>query len=308
MSGQCSEKQHNFKVKILISPMINSATTSNPLGIDGIEYVEYATVEPQAFGAALERLGFVAVARHRSREIVLYRSGGMNIIVNADPEVAGLKDEGNTGPRLKAFALRVRDAAAAYAHCVDKGAWPITPRVGAMELNIPAISGVGDSVIYFVDRYQEFSIYDVDFKNLTTATDANASIVGMHFFGIVQSIDEARTKEWVDFYEELFGFSVLPTGQYFGVLPKGTLLESPCHKFYLQLVEPPEQAAMLAWQEKLARVGFGSSDIPALVRQLTERGVRFVESDSVHTSDRGAVTYLGGTSFEFVKSHVGAVK
>lgn len=288
--------------------MNHSAIISNPLGIDGIEYVEYATVEPQAFGAALERLGFVAVARHRSREIVLYRAGGMNIIVNADPEVAGVADEGNTAPRLKAFALRVRDAASAYAHCVDKGAWPITPRVGAMELNIPAISGVGDSVIYFVDRYQEFSIYDVDFKKLPTATDANASMVGMHFFGIVQSIDEARTKEWVDFYEELFGFSVLPTGQYFGVLPKGTLLESPCHKFYLQLVEPPEQAAMLAWQEKLTRVGFGSNDIPALVKQLTERGVRFVESDSVHTSDRGAVTYLGGTSFEFVKSHLGEVK
>ncbi len=289
--------------------MNHSATISNPLGIDGIEYVEYATVEPQAFGAALERLGFVAVARHRSREIVLFRAGGMNIIVNADPEVAGLKDEGNTAPRLKAFALRVRDAASAYAHCVDKGAWPLSgnsaPRVGAMELNIPAISGVGDSVIYFVDRYQEFSIYDVDFKKLPTATDANTAIVGMHFFGIVQSIDEARTKEWVDFYEELFGFSVLPTGQYFGVLPKGTLLESPCHKFYLQLVEPPEQAAMLAWQEKLARVGFGSSDIPALVKQLSDRGVRFVESDSVHTSDRGAVTYLGGTSFEFVKSHLG---
>ncbi len=288
--------------------MKKSATISNPLGIDGIEYVEYATVEPQAFGAALERLGFVAVARHRSREIVLYRAGGMNIIVNADPEVAGVADEGNTAPRLKAFALCVRDAAAAYAHCVDKGAWPITPRVGAMELNIPAISGVGDSVIYFVDRYQEFSIYDVDFKKLPTATDANTSMVDMHFFGIVQSIDEARTKEWVDFYEELFGFSVLPTGQYFGVLPKGTLLESPCHKFYLQLVEPPEQAAMLSWQEKLARVGFGSNDIPALVKQLTDRGVRFVESDSVHTSDRGAVTYLGGTSFEFVKSHLGAAK
>lgn len=288
--------------------MNHSATLTNPLAIDGIEYVEYATLEAQAFGAALERLGFVAVARHRSREIVLYRAGGMNIIVNADPDVAGIKDEGSTAPRLKAFALRVRDAAAAYTHCVDKGAWPVTPRVGAMELSIPAITGVGDSVIYFVDRYQEFSIYDVDFKKLPTATDANAPIVGMHFFGVVQSIDEARTKEWVDFYEELFGFSVLPTGQYFGVLPRGTLLESPCHKFYLQLVEPPEQAAMLAWQEKLARVGFGSNDIPALVKQLTERGVRFVESDSVHTSDRGAVTYLGGTSFEFVKSHLGTVQ
>jgi len=290
--------------------MNHSANSANPLGIDGIEYVEYATAEPQSFGAALERLGFVAVARHRSREIVLYRAGGMNVIVNADPSVAGRSDDGNSTPRLRAFALRVRDAATAYTHCIDKGAWPLSgdpaPHVGAMELNIPGILGVGDSVIYFVDRYQEFSIYDVDFKKLPAASVEHPAIAGMHFFGIVQSIEEARTKEWVDFYRELFGFTVLPQGQYFGVLPKGTLLESPCRKFYLQLVEPPEQAAVLAWQEKLTRVGFGAPDISELVRQLAARGVSFVESNSVHTSDRGAVTYLGGTSFEFVKSHLGA--
>lgn len=290
-----------------------SGTTppANPLGVAGIEYVEYATHEPQSFGAALEKLGFVAVARHRSREIVLYRAGGMNVIVNADPAVAGVAggddDEPQT-PRLKAFALRVRDAAAAYEHCVEKGAWPIVPRVGAMELNIPGISGVGDSIIYFVDRYQEFSIYDVDFKKLPSAAEAHPAIAGTHFFGIVQSIEEGRTREWVDFYRELFGFLVLPQGQYFGVLPKGTLLESPCLQFYLQLVEPPEQAAVLAWQEKLTRVGFGAPDITALVSQLRARGVNFVESDSVHTSDRGAVTYLGGTSFEFVKSHLPATE
>lgn len=288
-----------------------AALPANPLGIAGIEYVEYATHEPQAFGAALEKLGFVAVARHRSREIVLYRAGGMNVIVNADPVVAGVADRDDDEaptPRLKAFALRVRDAAAAYEHCIDKGAWPIVPRVGAMELNIPGISGVGDSIIYFVDRFEEFSIYDVDFKKLPSATESHPAIAGMHFFGIVQSIEEGRTREWVDFYRELFGFLVLPQGQYFGVLPKGSLLESPCQQFYLQLVEPPEQAAVLAWQEKLTRVGFGAPDITALVAKLRARGVNFVESDSVHTSDRGAVTYLGGTSFEFVKSHLPAAE
>jgi len=285
----------------------DATAPANPLGIAGIEYVEYATHEPQAFGAALEKLGFVAVARHRSREIVLYRAGGMNVIVNADPAVTGAasRDEDETpAPRLKAYALRVRDAAAAYQHCVEKGAWPIVPRVGAMELNIPGICGVGDSIIYFVDRYQEFSIYDVDFKKLPSAAAAHPAVAGMHFFGIVQSIEEGRSREWVDFYRELFGFLVLPQGQYFGVLPKGTLLESPCQRFYLQLVEPPEQAAVLAWQERLTRVGFGAPDITALVAQLRTRGVNFVESDSVHTSDRGAVTYLGGTSFEFVRSHL----
>ena len=279
--------------------------TSNPLGIDGIEYVEYATSEPQSFGAALEKLGFVAAARHRSREIVLYSQGTMNVIVNADASVIlPIAPEVAAPPRIRAFALRVQDAAKAYEHCLEKGAWPITPRVGAMELNIPGVCGVGDSVIYFVDRYREFTIYDVDFKKLPSAGTKQQATAGLHFFGIVQAIEEARTREWIDFYRELFGFSVLPLGQYFGVLPKGTLLESPCKKFYLQLVEPPEQAAVLAWQEKLTRVGFGAPDIGVLVAELKARGLSFVESDSVNTNERGAVCYLGGTSFEFVKSHL----
>ena len=94
----------------------------NPIGVDGIEYVEYGALAPQSFGAALERLGFAAVARHRSREIVLNPVGGTNVIVNADLSVAGSADESSQAPRHKAFALRVRDAAAAYSHRIDKGA------------------------------------------------------------------------------------------------------------------------------------------------------------------------------------------
>ena len=94
----------------------------NPLAVDGIEYVEYVTLEPQSFGAALERLGFAAVARHRSREIVLNPVGGTNVIANADLSVAGSADEGSQAPRHEAFARRVRDAAAAYSHRIDKGA------------------------------------------------------------------------------------------------------------------------------------------------------------------------------------------
>jgi 4-hydroxyphenylpyruvate dioxygenase len=273
-----------------------------PLGINGIEYVEYATQAPQAFGAALEQLGLHAIARHRSREITLYRAGGMNVIVNS--HLAAERD--NTDTRIVAFALRVQDASIAYEHCVARGAWPIKPHVGAMELNIPGVCSVGNSTIYFVDRYDEFKIYDVDFKAIAGVNQDPPAIEGMHFFGIVQAIAAGRSKEWSDFYAELFGFSVLPDGLYFGVLPKGTLLESPCHRFYLQLVEPPETTSELNWEERLTRIGLGAPNIPALVATLSDRGVRFVESSVVHTSDKGAVTYLGGTSFEFVKSHIEA--
>jgi 4-hydroxyphenylpyruvate dioxygenase len=84
------------------------------------------------------------------------------------------------------------------------------------------------------------------------------------------------------------------------------LLESPCKCFYLQLVQPPEPTADIEWNEQLTRVGFGAKDIPSLVTELTKRGVRFVEAANVHTSERGAVCYLGGTSFEFVRSHLEA--
>jgi len=193
---------------------------SNPLGLDGIEFIEYATSQPQAFGTLLQKMGFSAVARHRSREVVLYRQGPMNLIVNAHPDaLPGLSAPGST-PALAAIALRVRDAAYAYRHALDLGAWEMPTRASAMELNIPGIHGVGDSLIYFVDRYRDFSIYDVDFVPLAGTDSRPPAIAGLHYFGVVQAMLADRTADWLDFYQSLFGFSVLPEGQYFGILPK----------------------------------------------------------------------------------------
>ena len=270
----------------------------NPLGMDGIEFIEYTTSEPQAFGALLQKMGFAAVARHRSREVMLYRQGAMNLIVNSHSSTAA-------GPTLAAVALRVRDAGQAFQHSLDLGAWEMPTRAAAMELHIPGIHGVGESFIYFVDRYKDFSIYDVDFVPLA-GTDPNPpALEGLHWFGVVQAILDDRTQDWLDFYQTLFGFTVLPRGQYFGVLPTGTLLESPCHKFYLQLIEPPPGAEDIRWEEGLVRVGLGSPDIPAATRALKERGIVFIDRGAVQPSDRGALTqvYLGGVTFELVVSH-----
>jgi 4-hydroxyphenylpyruvate dioxygenase len=270
---------------------------SNPLGIDGIEFVEYATSKPQEFGALLQKMGFAAVARHRSREVMLYRQGGMNLVVNSN-EATGAT------PTLSAIALRVRDAAFAHKHSLDLGAWDMPTRASAMELNIPGIHGVGESLIYFVDRYKDFSIYDVDFVFLSDTKKNPEAIQGLHWFGVVQSILNDRTRDWVEFYENLFGFSVLPRGQYFGVLPKGTLLESPCRKFYLQLIEPPPGSDEIHWDEGLVRVGLGAPDVPAATQALKQRGVVFIDRGPVQPSDKGALTqvYLGGVTFELVVS------
>jgi 4-hydroxyphenylpyruvate dioxygenase len=269
----------------------------NPLGIDGIEFIEYATSKPQEFGALLQKMGFAAVARHRSREVMLYRQGGMNLIVNSHLTKS-------TTPVLSAIALRVRDATFAHQHSLDLGAWDQPTRASAMELNIPGIHGVGETLIYFVDRYKDFSIYDVDFVPLINVDTAPPAVAGLHWFGVVQAILNERTPDWLDFYRSLFGFTVLPRGQYFGVLPKGTLLESPCHKFYLQLIEPPPGAEEIHWDEGLVRVGLGAPDIPAATRALQERGIVFIDRGAVQPSDKGALTqvYLGGVTFELVVS------
>jgi 4-hydroxyphenylpyruvate dioxygenase len=179
-------------------------------------------------------------------------------------------------------------------------------RASAMELNIPGVRGVDDSLIYFVDRYRDFSIYDVDFVPLPGSDRAPPAIAGLHYFGVVQTIRDERSRDWVEFYRQLFGFSVLPGGQYFGILPKGTLLESPCHKFYLQLLEPPPGAEDIEWDERLLRIGLGAPDVLAATRALRDRGVVFVDRDPVQPTEKGALTqvYLGGVTFELVVSHL----
>src|SRR3979490_1491759 len=233
---------------------------SNPLGMDGIEFIEYPPSQPQAFGDLLQRMGFVPLARHRSREVMLYRQGPMNLIVNSHGAASGM-------PTVSAMGLRGRDAAFAHKHSLELGAWDMPTRASAMELNNPGIHGVSDSLIYFVDRYRDFSIYDVDFIPLPGTDPRPPAVAGLHYFGVVQAILGERTRDWVDFYRHLFGFTVLPRGQYFGVLPKGTLLESPCHKFYLQLIEPPPGADAIQWAAGLVSLGPGGAGARHRVRR-----------------------------------------
>ena len=277
----------------------------NPLGLDGIEFIEYTTAKPQALGQVLEMMGFRPIARHRSREVMLYRQGSMNVIVNAHipamPDGAAPTDR----PVLAAIALRVRDAAAAYGRALERGAWAVPSRVEVMELNIPAIHGVGKSRIYFVDRYDKFSIYDVDFVPIPTVDPHPPALAGLHFFGIVQYIGNDRTEDWAEFYRELFGFAELPDEERFGVLPKGRILRSPCpaaSRFYLQLIEPEASVLDVEGDEGLQRIGLGCADVLAAVSELGKRGVEFVESRGVHTEGRGALTksWMSSVCFELV--------
>lgn len=269
----------------------------NPLGLEGIEFIEYTTPRPQALGQVLEAMGFRPVARHRSREVLLYRQGDMNIIVNGH----GLPPGADDAPEIAAIALRVRDAGVAWRRVVELGAWPVPVHVQPMELNIPGVHGVGASRIYFVDRWREFSIYDVDFVPIPTVEPSVEATAGLHWFGVVQYVGSERADDWTAFYASLFGFATMPAEERYGILPAGQVLRSPCGTFFLQLIEPGPDAGA-AFDERLQRVAFGAPDVPAAVRALRQRGVDFVESDKLRPGDRGALTraQLGSVMFELV--------
>jgi 4-hydroxyphenylpyruvate dioxygenase len=278
------------------------ADADNPLGLAGIEFIEYSTSKPQALGQVLEMMGFRPIARHRSREVLLYRQGEMNVIVNAHVSSLPRTVQPAEAPGIAAIAFSVRDAAAAYRHAIEHGAWVVPTNVEVMELNIPAIHGVGASRVYFVDRYRDFSIYDVDFTPIPTVDPHPPALAGMHWFGVVQYIGNDRTEDWTEFYAELFGFRALPDEQRYGILPKGRILRSPCGTFFLQLIEPRPGIFDVEANESLQRVGLGTPDVLQTVKALRERGVGFVESQGVHSDTRGALTqsYLGGVMFELV--------
>jgi 4-hydroxyphenylpyruvate dioxygenase len=270
--------------------------------MDGIEFIEFTTSRPQALGGLLEKMGFHPVARHRSREVELYRQGSMNIVVNSQPADIPRTVEPIERPILSALAIRVRDADAAFRRALDLGAWEIPIRAQALELNIPGIHGVGESLIYFVDRYDEFSIFDIDFRPIPGVDPNPPTLKGLYFFGIVQYVGVERTEDWTEFYTQIFGFTVIPDSVRFGIMPKGLLLQSPCRKFFLQLIEPEGAAQYAPMEEHLQRIGFGTPDVLAATAELEKRGVEFLATDKVHTSDRGALTkaVLGGVMFELV--------
>ena len=288
-----------------ISPSFNDV--DNPIGLDGIEFIEYTTAKPQALGQVLEMMGFRPIARHRSREVMLYRQGAINIVVNAHGKDAAAPD---AAPRIAALALRVRDAREAFDSVVALGAWAVATHPQVMELNIPAIHGVGGTRLYFVDRYKEFSIYDVDFLPIPGVDQHPPATMGMHFFGVVQYIGADRSNDWLTFYQTLFGAQAIPSEERFGILPHGTLIRFPAlnpdNSFMMQLIEP--EVNVLDSTECLHRVGLGVADVLPTVAALRANGVEFVETPAAHSEARGALTktYEHSVLFELVHSQTGA--
>jgi 4-hydroxyphenylpyruvate dioxygenase len=259
----------------------------NPMGTDGFEFVEYAAPDPAALAALFEQMGFVAVARHRSKRVTLFRQGDINFIINEEPDSFSQAFARIHGPCICAMAFRVKDAAFAYKRAVEQGAWGVSGKVGPMELNIPAIKGIGDSLIYLVDRYgDKGTIYDVDFQPIP-GVDQNPKGAGLAYLDhLTHNVHRGRMKEWADFYERLFNFREI---KYFDIEGKLTGLKSkamtsPCGKIRIPINESSDDKSQIAEYldayhgEGIQHVALGASDIYAAVEAMQARGVPFQDT------------------------------
>src|SRR3990170_6785288 len=174
---------------------------ANPMGTDGFEFVEYTAPDPRQLAALFGRMGFAPVARHRSKDVTLFRQGQINFILNAEPESFAQAFARIHGPSVCAIAFRVKDAGQAHSRAVKFGARPVAGRVGPMELNIPAIEGIGGSLIYLVDRYGERSIYDVDFVPVQNAAPVRSP--GLTVIDhLTHNVARGNMNKWAGFYEK----------------------------------------------------------------------------------------------------------
>ena len=266
----------------------------NPMGTDGFEFVEYTAPDPAALAAVFERMGFAAVARHRSKRVTLYRQGDVNFIVNAEPESFAQSFARLHGPSICAIAFRVTDAAAAQRRAIELGAKPVAGRIGPMELNIPAIEGIGGSLIYLVDRYgPRGTIYDVDFVPLD-GVEQNPQGVGLAAIDhLTHNVHQGRMDVWAGFYERLFNFRQI---RYFDIEGKLTgirsrAMTSPDGKIRIPInesgghpgrVDQIEEYLQAYHGEGIQHIALAARDIYRTVETLRGKGVAFLNTPDTY--------------------------
>ncbi len=276
----------------------------NPMQTDGFEFVEYAAPDPKAMGAVFERLGFKAIARHRHKDVTLYRQGEINFILNAEPDSFAQRFARQHGPSICAIAFRVDDAKAAYERAVNLGAWGYAAHAGPGELNIPAIKGIGDSLIYFIDRWRgkngkqtgeigNIGFYDVDFEPLaegggSTAASLNPPGNGLEYIdNLTHKEHKGRMNEWAEFYERLFNFREVRyfdiEGQVTGV--KSKAMTSPCGRIRIPINEEGTEKAGQIQEyldmyhgEGIQHIALGSSDLSRTVDAMRASGVKLLDT------------------------------
>jgi 4-hydroxyphenylpyruvate dioxygenase len=274
----------------------------NPMGTDGFEFIEYAAPDPAAMGALFERMGFKPIAKHRHKNVTLYRQGGINFIINAEPDSFAQRFARLHGPSVCAIAFRVQDAKAAYERAISLGAWGYANAAGPGELNIPAIKGIGDSIIYFIDRWRgkngakegeigNIGFYDVDFYPLPGA-ELNPAGHGLTVIDhLTHNVHRGRMAEWAGFYERLFNFREVRyfdlEGQQTGI--KSKAMTSPCGKIRIPINEEGNDKAGQIQEyldryqgEGIQHIALASTNLYDTVDSLQLEGLKLLNTSETY--------------------------
>ena len=264
----------------------------NPLGTDGFEFVEFTGPNPEMLARYFEQIGFTAVAKHRSKNVVRYKQADITFILNMDDAGQAAEFRDAHGPSANAMAFRVKDAAKAFEEAVKRGAEPVTGPVGPMELNIPAIKGIGGANVYLVDRYGAETIYDIDFRPIEGA-DESKNAVGLTYLDhLTHNVFRGNMAKWADYYERIFNFREI---RYFDIEGKVTglfskAMTSPCGKIRIPLneskgeegkVDQIEEFLQRYKGEGIQHIAFGCDDLYQVVDNLRARGVEL--QDTIET-------------------------
>ena len=261
----------------------------NPAGLDGFEFIEFSAPEIGLLEPVFESMGFTKIAKHRSKQVELWRQGGINLITNYEPKSAAWYFAREHGPSACGMGFRVKDAKSAYTGLLERGAEPVSNDPGPMELHIPGIRGIGNSIIYLIDRYDDegngLSIYDIDFEYLPNI-DKHPEGCGFKLIDhLTHNVYGGRMAYWADFYETLFNFQEIRyfdiKGEYTGLTSKA--LTAPDGKIRIPLNEEGEGGKGQIEEflrdyngEGIQHIAIICDDLVTCWNRLKEKGVPFM--------------------------------
>ena len=224
--------------------MTTLASTDNPMGTDGFEFLEFTTTDEVILTRQFEAMGFTKIAKHRSKSVFLFRQNQINFILNVEPDTLAHEFAKAHGPACCAMGFRIKDAKLAYQRALDLGATPYETPIGPNEVKIPAIYGIGGSLIYFVDT----DIYETDFEYYPAAQGDLYGQGLIYIDHLTHNLAFETMDDWAEnFYFKLFNFRQI---RYFDIKGKKTglisrALSSPCNKIKIPLNEGTEKDSQI---------------------------------------------------------------
>ncbi|WP_207456088.1 4-hydroxyphenylpyruvate dioxygenase [Azospirillum sp. SYSU D00513] len=262
-------------------------TDDNPAGTDGFAFVEYTHPDPEKLHSLFRLMGFTAVARHRTNGSTLYRQGDIDYLVSAGAGTQAAGFAALHGPSVPSMGFRVVDARHAYERALSLGAEPADPADGAKTLDVPAIKGIGGSLLYFVDVYgKKGSVYDAEFEWLGERDPAPAGRGLFYIDHLTHNVYRGRMDVWYDFYKRIFNFRQI---RYFDIEGKMTglfsrALTSPDGRIRIPLNESADEKSQIEEYlneykgEGIQHIATGCRDIYTTIERLREDGLPFMPS------------------------------